>query len=58
MLESHTEEHQKRVLKIINILKIDFKKESDRLSQILFKTKGKKDFHLTDKVFNSKKDSF
>jgi len=52
MLESHLEEHQKRVLKIIKILDIDFKKESKRLGRTLFKTKGKKDFYLTDEVYN------
>jgi hypothetical protein len=35
------------VLKIIESLEIDFKKESDRGSRILFNMKKKKDFHLT-----------
>ena len=51
MLESHLEEHQKRVLKIIKILNINFEKESKRLSRVLFKTKGKKEFHLSNKVY-------
>jgi hypothetical protein len=50
-LDAQLGKHQKRVLKIIKILEIDFKKESDRLSRILFNTRKKKDFHLSDKVF-------
>ena len=50
MLDAQMPKHQKRVLKIIKILKIDFKKESDRLSRVLFNTK-KKDFYLTKKSF-------
>ena len=55
MLESHLEEHQKRLLKIIKILDINLKKESKRLSRVLFKKKGKKDFYLTNKVYNHNK---
>ncbi len=50
-LDAQLGKHQKRVLKIIKILKIDFKKESDRLSRVLFDTRKKKDFHLSDNVF-------
>jgi hypothetical protein len=35
------------VLKIIEILKIDFQKESDRAGRILFNTRKKKDFYLS-----------
>lgn len=55
MLENHLENHQKRVLKIIKILNINFKKESKRLSRVLFDTKGKKDFYLANKVYTHKK---
>ena len=48
MLEQHSLEHQKRVLKIIKILDIDFKKESDRLQRVLFNMKKKKDFYVSD----------
>jgi hypothetical protein len=51
MLDAQMPKHQKRVLKIIKILKIDFKKESDRLSRVLFNTKKKKDFYLSKKTF-------
>jgi len=50
MLDTHTKTHKKMVLKIIKILKIDFKKESNRLSRVLFNTKNKKDFYLSDEV--------
>ena len=53
-LDAQMPKHQKRVLKIIKILKIDFKKESDRLSRVLFNTKKKKDFYLSDKTFLKK----
>ena len=55
MLDSQMEPHQKRVLKIIKILNIDFKKESDRLHRILFNTKKKKDFYISDDVYNASK---
>jgi len=55
MLDSQMESHQKRVLKIIKILNIDFKKESDRLHRILFNTKKKKDFYISDDVYNASK---
>ncbi|MEA2017625.1 MAG: hypothetical protein U9N59_04180 [Campylobacterota bacterium] len=56
MLEAHLEEHQKRILKIIEILNINFKKESKRLSRVLFNTKGKKEFYLSNKAYaNNKK---
>lgn len=48
MLDMHTKSHKKMVLKIIKILKIDFKKESKRLSRELFNMKKKKDFYLSD----------
>ena len=48
MLEQHSLEYQKRVLKIIKILDIDFKKESDRLQRVLFNMKKKKDFYVSD----------
>jgi len=51
MLDAHLDKHQKRVLKIIKLLGIDFKNESKRLSRILFKTSNKKDFHLSRKKF-------
>ncbi len=47
MLDIHTFAHKKMVLTIINILKIDFKKESDRVGQVLFNMKKKKDFYLS-----------
>lgn len=50
-LDAQLGKHQKRLLKIIKILEIDFKKESDRLSRILFNTRKKKDFYLSDKAF-------
>jgi len=52
MLDSQMEAHQKRVLKIIKILDIDFKKESDRLHRILFNKKKKKFFYISDDVYN------
>jgi len=52
MLDSQMEPHQKRVLKIIEILNIDFKKESDRLHRVLFNKKKKKDFYISDDVYN------
>jgi len=55
MLDSQMEPHQKRVLKIIKILNIDFKKESDRLHRVLFNKKKKKDFHISDDVYSSSK---
>ena len=55
MLDSQMEPHQKRVLKIIKILNIDFKKESDRLHRILFNKKKKKDFYISDDVYNASK---
>ena len=55
MLDSQMEPHQKRVLKIIKILNIDFKKESDRLHRVLFKMEKKKDFYISDDVYNSSK---
>ena len=51
MLDVQMPKHQKRVLKIIKILGIDFKKESHRLSRVLFSTKKKKDFYLSEKTF-------
>lgn len=47
MLDIHMDSHKKMVLKIIKILKIDFQKESDRVSRVLFSTKKKKDFYLS-----------
>ena len=55
MLDSQMEAHQKRVLKIIKILDIDFKKESDRLHRVLFNKKKKKDFYISDDVYNTSK---
>ncbi|NOQ32108.1 MAG: hypothetical protein GQ570_13410 [Helicobacteraceae bacterium] len=55
MLDSQMEPHQKRVLKIITILNIDFKKESDRLHSVLFNKKKKKDFYVSDYVYNISK---
>jgi len=51
MLDAQMPKHQKRVLKIIKILNIDFKKESERASRILFNTKKKKSFYLSKKNF-------
>ncbi len=45
-LEFFSLSYQKMILEIINILQIDFKKESDRFHKILFKTKNKKDFYI------------
>ena len=50
MLDIHMKSHQQMVLKIIKILKIDFQKESDRASRILFNVKKKKDFYLSKEV--------
>ena len=50
-LDAQMLKHQKRLLKIIKILEIDFKKESNRYDQILFNKKKKKDFYLSDKTF-------
>ena len=47
MLDIHMKYHKKMVLKIIKILEIDFKKESDKVSQILFNMKKKKNFYLS-----------
>ena len=47
ILDIHTSSHKKRVLTLINILKIDFQKESDRVGQVLFNMKKKKDFYLS-----------
>ncbi len=48
MLDAQMIEHQKRVLKIIQLLDIDFKKESDRYGRVLFNTNKKKNFELKD----------
>lgn len=48
MLDAQMPKHQKRLLKIIKILKIDLKQESDRFGRILFNTRKKKDFYLDD----------
>ena len=53
-LDAQMPKHQKRLLKIIKILHIDFKKESDLASRILFNTKKKKAFYLSDEVFGRK----
>jgi len=50
MLDAQMPKHQKRVLKIIKILKINFSKESDRLNRVLFNTK-KKNFYSIKKTF-------
>jgi len=55
MLDSQMEPHQKRVLKIIEILGIDFKKESDRLHRVLFNQKKKKKFYISDDIYNISK---
>ncbi|PHS36761.1 MAG: hypothetical protein COB07_12075 [Sulfurovum sp.] len=55
MLDSQMEPHQKRVLKILKILNIDFKKESDRLHRVLFRMGNKKDFYISDDVYNASK---
>lgn len=47
-LDAQLPKHQKRVLKIIKILNIDLKKESDKFARILFNTEKKKGFYLTD----------
>jgi len=52
MLDSQMESHQKRVLKIIKVLNIDLKKESDRLHRVLFKMDKKKEFYISDDVYN------
>ena len=49
MLDIHMDTHKRMVLKIIKILNIDFQKESDRASRILFNTKKKKEFYLSQK---------
>ncbi len=55
MLDSQMEPHQKRVLKIIKILNINFKQESDRLHRVLFNKRKKKDFYISDDVYNVSK---
>lgn len=47
-LASQMNEHQKRVLKIIKLLNIDFKEESDKNHRILFNKKNKKAFSISD----------
>jgi len=47
MLDIHTKAHKKMLLKIIKILKIDFKKESNKASRTLFNMKKKKKFYLS-----------
>jgi hypothetical protein len=54
ILEEHTLAHQKRVLKIIKILNIDFKKESDRLQRVLFNMNKKKGFYISDNLYSLK----
>jgi hypothetical protein len=48
MLDAQLLKHQKRVLRIIQILDIDFKEESKRYGRVLFKTKKKKQFEISD----------
>jgi len=48
MLEYFDTDHLERLLKIIQILEIDFKKESDKYGRVLFKKKKKKNFELRD----------
>ena len=48
MLDAQMPKHQKRLLKIIKILKIDLKKESDRFGRILFNFRKKRDFYLSE----------
>ena len=48
MLDAQMPKHQKRLLKMIKILKIDLKKESDRFGRVLFNTRKKRDFYLSD----------
>ncbi len=48
MLDAQMPKHQKRLLKIIKILKIDLKKESDRFGRVLFNIRKKKDFYLSE----------
>ena len=55
MLDTQMQTHQKRVLEIIRILNIDFKKESDRLHRVLFNKKKKKSFYISDDVYNNLK---
>jgi hypothetical protein len=50
MLDAQLLKHQKRVLRIIQILEIDFKEESNKYGRVLFKTKKKKQFEITDIV--------
>ncbi|MDF1883250.1 hypothetical protein JHD49_04790 [Sulfurimonas sp. SAG-AH-194-C21] len=47
MLDIHMNSYQRMVLKIIKILKIDFKKESDKVSRLLFNMGKKKDFYMS-----------
>jgi len=55
MLDAQMQTHQERVLEIIKILNIDFKKESDRLHRVLFNKKKKKSFYISDDVYNRDK---
>lgn len=54
MLDAQLVDHQKRVLEIIQILEIDFKKESEIFHRVLFNTKKKKGFKITNDPWNKK----
>jgi len=50
MLDAQMPEHQKRVLKIMQILDINLKEESNNYQRILFKTENKKEFKIEEKI--------
>jgi hypothetical protein len=50
-LEAQMIEHKKRILAIIETLKIDFKQESKRLHRILYDINDKEGFYIDDKVY-------
>jgi hypothetical protein len=52
ILDGQLLDHQKRVLEIIQILEINFKKESDYFHRILFNTRKKKNFEISDIPWN------
>ncbi len=52
ILDAQLIEHQKRVLEIIQILEIDFKKESNHFHRILFNTRKKKEFEIIETPWN------
>lgn len=50
MLDAQMPEHQRRVLRIIQVLDIDLKEESKKYQRILFNTKKKKEFKIENSI--------